>query len=68
MNVYATDGTILLAHGGIEMGQGINTKMMQIAAYTLNVPLEYIKMAPMSTSMVSTYCLQFNTKQTCNHW
>ncbi|KAK9731473.1 hypothetical protein K7432_018577 [Basidiobolus ranarum] len=39
VHVY-TDGSVLLTHGGIEMGQGIHTKMAQIAAQTLNVPLD----------------------------
>ncbi|KAL2891544.1 Xanthine dehydrogenase [Ceratocystis lukuohia] len=47
------DGSILVAHGGVEMGQGLHTKMTQIAADALNVPLESIFIAETSTNTVA---------------
>lgn len=36
------DGSVLLHHGGTEMGQGLYTKMCQIAAQELGVPLDAV--------------------------
>ena len=49
MSVYSDDGTISITHGGIEMGQGINTKAIQICAYLLKVPVEIIQIKPNDT-------------------
>ena len=53
IDIYANDGSVLVQHGGVEMGQGIMTKIAQIAAETLNVPMEYIEMSSMKTSAVA---------------
>ena len=51
VNIYL-DGTILLNHGGVEMGQGLHVKMIQIAADTLKVPVEQIYIAETATDKV----------------
>jgi xanthine dehydrogenase large subunit len=47
-----TDGSIQLNHGGTEMGQGLHTKMLQVAARTLGVAIERFRLMPTSTDKV----------------
>lgn len=47
-----TDGSVLLSHGGTEMGQGLYTKMCQVAAQELNVPIENVYTADTSTYQI----------------
>ncbi len=51
VNIYQ-DGTVLVNHGGTEMGQGLHTKIQQIAAFELGLPVEQIKITPTDTSKV----------------
>ena len=46
------DGSVLINHGGTEMGQGLHTKMIQVAATALGVPYELVKLAPTRTDKV----------------
>jgi nicotinate dehydrogenase subunit B len=47
---FERDGTVSIASGKVELGQGILTALAQIAAEELGVPLEKIRMLPASTA------------------
>lgn len=43
VSIYATDGTVVINQNGVDMGQGLVTKVEQIASYVLNLPMEHIR-------------------------
>lgn len=47
-----TDGSIQLNHGGTEMGQGLHTKMLQVASKALGVKIDRMRMMNTSTDKV----------------
>lgn len=51
VNIY-TDGTVLVNHGGTEMGQGLHTKILQIASAELGINADKIKVCATNTSKV----------------
>jgi xanthine dehydrogenase large subunit len=51
LHVYR-DGSVLLAHGGVEMGQGLFVKVAQVVAHELGLDLERIRLAATDTGKI----------------
>lgn len=42
VRISPSDGSVTVSHGGFECGQGINTKVLQMVAHILGVPMKII--------------------------
>ncbi len=51
VHVYL-DGSVLVNHGGTEMGQGLHVKVMQVVAQELGVPLSSVRISATDTGKV----------------
>jgi xanthine dehydrogenase large subunit len=51
LQIY-TDGTVLLNHGGTEMGQGLFTKVAQVVAEELQIDVGHVRVSASDTSKV----------------
>ncbi|XP_071746954.1 xanthine dehydrogenase [Lepeophtheirus salmonis] len=52
VHIYKGDGSVLISHGGTEMGQGLYTKSIQVASQVLDIPIEKIHISKTSTDKV----------------
>ena len=52
VHVY-TDGTVLVNHGGTEMGQGLHTKVSQVVALELGIDVSLVRATANDTSKVA---------------
>jgi xanthine dehydrogenase large subunit len=52
VHVY-TDGSVLVNHSATEMGQGVNTKVCQVVAEELGIPLERVRSTATDTEKVA---------------
>lgn len=52
LHVYS-DGSVLLTHGGMEMGQGLHTKMVQVCSHCLGIPVDAVHISETSTNTVA---------------
>ncbi|XP_075153164.1 uncharacterized protein LOC142226822 [Haematobia irritans] len=76
VSIYHTDGSVVISHGGIEMGQGVNTKSAQVAAYVLGIPLDSVKIETtnsinganslFSANSMTSECIGFAIRKCCN--
>ncbi|HTO95256.1 MAG TPA: xanthine dehydrogenase molybdopterin binding subunit, partial [Bacteroidota bacterium] len=51
VHIYA-DGSVLVNHGGVEMGQGLHTKIRRLAALELGIPVDAVRVSATNTSKV----------------
>ena len=52
LHIY-TDGSVLINHGGTEMGQGLNTKVAQVVAEELGLDIGRVRVSSTDTTKVS---------------
>ena len=51
VNVYQ-DGSVLVNHGGTEMGQGLHTKVLQVVASVFALPMDSVKISASDTDKI----------------
>ena len=52
VHVY-TDGSVNVSTGAVEMGQGVNTKMLQVASHVFSIPTSFVKLNSTNTFRIA---------------
>lgn len=52
VDIYDGDGTVIVRHGGAEIGQGLNTQVTQLVARALNIPMRLVRIGVTSTAII----------------
>lgn len=52
VHINKEDGSVTVVHGGVEMGQGLHTKIAQVVAHELNVPLPFVRIVRNNTDVI----------------
>ncbi|XP_063928230.1 uncharacterized protein LOC135141244 [Zophobas morio] len=76
VSIFHGDGSVQISHGGVEIGQGINTKVIQVCAYKLGIPMEKVSVVPSSSfvaanstqtgSSITSEAVCYGTIQACD--
>ncbi|KAL8593330.1 hypothetical protein ACOMHN_009983 [Nucella lapillus] len=57
VTIFASDGTVVVSQGGVEMGQGLYTKVAQATAHALGISMDLVKVRP-SQSLIANNAIQ----------
>jgi len=53
VNVNRDDGSVMILHGGVEMGQGLNQRILQLAAWELGLPVSRLHVGRNTTDAIA---------------
>lgn len=57
VSIFSTDGAVAIYHGGIECGQGINTRIVQVAAWKFGISMDKVQVWPSTASVTpNSFC------------
>uniref|UniRef100_A0A182NGV5 Indole-3-acetaldehyde oxidase n=1 Tax=Anopheles dirus TaxID=7168 RepID=A0A182NGV5_9DIPT len=75
VSIYHVDGSVAVTIGTAEIGQGVNTKVAQVVAHTLGIPLAFVTVKPHTTigspnafiegGSISTDLVAYSARRAC---